>query len=65
MIYESKLNPLDDLTTEVLVTMSKKLFVPTVDYDAKYDLCQEEEDTWVSDILGTEDDAIYDVLDQL
>ena len=45
--------------------MSKKLFVPTVDYDAKYDLCQEEEDTWVSDILGTEDDAIYDVLDQL
>ena len=39
--------------------------VPTVDYDADFDQCQEEEDTWVSDILGTEDDAIYDVLDQL
>ena len=50
---------------EDLVTMTKKLFVPTVDYDADFDQCQEEEDTWVSDILGTEDDAIYDVLDQL
>ena len=44
---------------------TKNLFVPTVDYEADFDQCQEKEDTWVSDILGTEDDAIYDVLDQL
>tara|TARA_B100001250_G_scaffold326931_1_gene291052 strand:- start:675 stop:821 length:147 start_codon:yes stop_codon:yes gene_type:complete len=47
---------------EDLVMTNKKL---QVDYDADFDQCQEAEDTWVSDILGTEDDAIYDVLDQL
>ena len=29
----------------------------------KYD-CQDNEDEWVSSVIGTEDDAIYDVLDQ-
>ena len=44
---------------------SKKLFIPSVQYDEEYDNCQENEDDWVSSVLGTEDDAIYDVLDQL
>ena len=44
---------------------SKKLFIPSVQYDEKYDNCQENGDDWVSSVLGTEDDAIYDVLDQL
>jgi|TARA_B100000287_G_scaffold325342_1_gene309501 hypothetical protein len=51
----------DKFKTEDLV-MTKKL---TVDYDQKYDNCQDNEDEWVSSVLGTEDDAIYDVLDQL
>ena len=51
----------DNYSIEDLV-MTKKL---TVDYDQKYDNCQENEDDWVSSVLGTEDDAIYDVLDQL
>jgi len=59
------LNPPDKHKTEVLVMTSKKLFVPSVEYDERLDNCQEQEDEWVSSILGTEDDAIYDVLDQL
>ena len=51
----------DNYSIEDLV-MTKKL---TVDYDQKYDNCQDNEDDWVSSVLGTEDDAIYDVLDQL
>lgn len=51
----------DNYSIEDLV-MTKKL---TVNYDQKYDNCQENEDDWVSSVLGTEDDAIYDVLDQL
>ena len=51
----------DNYSIEDLV-MTKKL---TVDYDQKYDNCQDNEDEWVSSVLGTEDDAIYDVLDHL
>ena len=51
----------DKLATEVLV-MTKKLFIPSVQYDENYDNCQEQEDDWVSSIIGTEDDAVYDVL---
>ena len=51
----------DNYSIEDLV-MTKKL---TVDYVQKYDNCQDNEDEWVSSVLGTEDDAIYDVLDQL
>ena len=54
----------DKLATEVLV-MTKKLFIPSVQYDEKYDNCQENEDDWVSSVIGSEDDAIYDILDQL
>ena len=54
----------DKFKTEDLV-MTKRLFVPTVEYDENYDNCQEQEDDWVSSVIGTESDAIYDVLDQL
>ena len=54
----------DKLATEVLV-MTKRLFVPTVEYDENYDNCQEQEDDWVSSIIGSEDDAVYDVLANL
>ena len=37
----------------------------TVEYDAQYDNCQEQEDDWVSSVIGTEDDAVYDVLANL
>ena len=43
----------------------KRLFVPTVEYDENYDNCQEQEDDWVSSVIGTEDDAVYDVLSNL
>lgn len=51
----------DKLATEVLV-MTKKL---KVDYDENYDNCQEQEDDWISSVIGTEDDAVYDVLSNL
>ena len=51
----------DKLATEVLV-MTKRL---TVEYDENYDNCQEQEDDWVSSVIGTEDDAVYDVLSNL
>ncbi len=54
----------DKLSTEVLV-MTKRLFVPTVEYDENYDNCQEQEDDWVSSVIGTESDAVYDVLSNL
>ena len=54
----------DKLSTEVLV-MTKRLFVPTVEYDENYDNCQEQEDDWVSAVIGTESDAVYDVLSNL
>ena len=54
----------DKLATEVLV-MTKKLFIPSVQYDENYDNCQEQEDDWVSSVIGTEDDAVYDVLANL
>ena len=54
----------DKLSTEVLV-MTKRLFVPTVEYDENYDNCQEQEDDWVSSVIGTESDAVYDVLANL
>ena len=54
----------DKLSTEVLV-MTKRLFVPTVEYDENYDNCQEQEDDWVSSVIGTESDAGYDVLSNL
>ncbi len=44
---------------EVLVTMSKKL---QVDYDENYDLCQENEDEWITDLLGSEDDLVSEIL---
>ena len=43
-------------------TMNKKL---TVEYDEQFDNCQEQEDDWVSSVIGTESDAIYDVLAEL
>lgn len=51
----------DKLATEVLV-MTKRL---TVEYDENYDNCQEQEDDWVSSVIGTESDAVYDVLSNL
>ena len=54
----------DKLLTEVLV-MTKRLFIPTVEYDENYDNCQEQEDDWVSSVIGTESDAVYDVLSNL
>ena len=51
----------DKLLIEDLV-MTPKL---TVEYDAQYDNCQEQEDDWVSSVIGTEDDAVYDVLSNL
>ena len=54
----------DKLSTEVLV-MTKRLFVPTVEYDENYDNCQEQEDDWVSSVIGTESDAVFDVLSNL
>ena len=53
------------LTMEDLGTMPKRLFVPSVDYDEQFDNCQEQEDDWVSSVMGTEDDAVYDVLANL
>ena len=44
---------------EVLVTMSKQL---QVDYDENYDLCQENEDEWITDLLGSEDDLVSEIL---
>ena len=32
----------------------------TVEYDEQFDNCQEQEDDWVSSVIGTESDAIYD-----
>ena len=43
-------------------TMNKKL---TVEYDEQFDNCQEQEDDWVSSIIGSENDAIYDVLSEI
>ena len=43
-------------------TMNKKL---TVEYDEQFDNCQEQEDDGVSSIIGSEDDAGYDVLANL
>ena len=57
-----KLNQPDKFKTEVLVTMSKKI---NVEYDQDFDNCQEQEDDWVSSVIGTESDAIYDVLAEL
>ena len=54
----------DKFKTEVLV-MTKRLFVPTVEYYENYDNCQEQEDDWVSSVIGTESDAVYDVLSNL
>jgi hypothetical protein len=51
----------DKLATEVLV-MTKKL---KVDYDENYDNCQEQEDDWVSSVIGTEDDAFSNLLANL
>ena len=48
--------------TTVSDTMNKKL---TVEYDEQFDNCQEQEDDWVSSIIGSEDDAIYDVLSEI
>ena len=44
---------------EVSVTMSKKLHV---DYDENYDLCQENEDEWITHLLGSEEDLVSDIL---
>lgn len=52
----------DKYKMEDSVMMSRKL---KVDYDKEYDNCQEQEDSWVSSVLGTEDDAIYDVLSEI
>ncbi len=52
----------DNYSIEDLVMTPRKL---TVEYDAQYDNCQEQEDDWVSSVIGTEDDAVYDVLANL
>jgi hypothetical protein len=51
-----------NLLTEDLGMTPRKL---SVVYDENYDNCQEQEDDWVSSVLGTEDDAVYDVLANL
>ncbi len=42
---------------EVLVMTLDKQF-----YDENYDLCQEQEDDWVTQILGSEDQLIGELL---
>ncbi len=37
----------------------------TVEYDEQFDNCQEQECDWVSSVIGTESDAIYDVLAEI
>ena len=37
----------------------------TVEYDEQFDNCQEQEDDWVSSVIGTETAPIYDVLAEL
>ena len=54
-----------NLLIEDLVMTPKRLFVPTVEYDENYDNCQEQEDDWVSSVIGTESDTVYDVLSNL
>ena len=34
-------------------------------YDTEYDSCQEQEDQWVADFLGTENDVIADIIDSI
>ena len=46
------------LTMEVLVTMND------VFYDEDYDNCQEQEDQWITDILGSEDEIIGDLINE-
>ena len=45
--------------------MTKRLFVPSVEYDEQFDNCQEREDDWVSSVIGSDSDAIYDVLSEI
>ena len=45
--------------------MPKRQFIPTVDYDKNYDLCQENEDDFVSSCLGTEEDIINELCKEL
>ncbi len=45
--------------------MTKRLFVPSVEYDEQFDNCQEREDDWVSSVIGSDADAIYDVLSEI
>ena len=60
--HEIALNPPDKHKTEDLVITSdpKQSF-----YDTEYDSCQEQEDQWVSDFLGTENDVIADIIDSI
>ena len=58
---KSKNKP-DKFKTEDLVMTFKKI---NVEYDQDFDNCQEQEDDWVSSVIGTEDDAIYDVLAEI
>ena len=51
-----------NLLTEDLGMTPRKL---SVVYDENYDNCQEQEDDWVSSVIGTESDAVYDVLSNL
>ncbi len=46
------------LTMEVLVTMND------VFYDEDYDNFQEQEDQWITDILGSEDQIIGDLINE-
>ncbi len=46
---------------EDLGMTSKRLIV---EYDQQFDNCQEQEDDWVTDILGSEDDFIGDLLNE-
>jgi len=36
-----------------------------VEYDEQFDNCQEQEDDWVSSVIGSDSDAIYDVLSEI
>ena len=45
--------------------MTKRFATPSVDYDENYDLCQENEDDFVSSCLGTEEDIINELCKEL
>ena len=55
----------EEVVRLVAANLDRLIEVVKVEYDENFDNCQEEEDSWVSSVLGTEDDAIYDVLSEI